>query len=152
MWRLLKSCYDFAVASLLYILMGYTVHEIAHLVVLSWLGGEGHIKLFSWGFGTVITVSPPAGLTLVYLAGGLSVVVTYALLYSVEWQAHDLEEQCGLTVAGFMHGAYGIMETLIPMLGLGWFTFLQWSQLALTVGLACGLTIAVIRFAGYWLR
>ncbi len=110
----LASIAEFVTCFIIYFGMTIAIHEVMHLNVLRFLGGDGHIILTGYGALMVVDIqsSNPWSSILIGLAGGIGVALIYGVLALWNWNDAEYEEWAALIPISAMQLGYGVYEAV----------------------------------------
>lgn len=135
------SIAEYATCLLIFWAVTIPIHEFAHLQVLRWLGGNGHI-IITWYGAAVVFTKQPTNPFLTALAGGISVVAIYAILFFWDWVDGDYEEAVSLLPFIFSQFLYGLLEAFF-IFSMPFGIFHKWASVVMTAGIVTGTLIGL---------
>uniref|UniRef100_A0A6M3J3M8 Uncharacterized protein n=1 Tax=viral metagenome TaxID=1070528 RepID=A0A6M3J3M8_9ZZZZ len=151
--NLMESMAEYVLSVVMGLLVAVGIHELVHLKMLQFFGGNGYISIDIWGNGWMTFTQYPAEawmLTVTALAGGVGVALIYALKMFMDLK-DDYEEAYALIPLIVNQLAYGIFE--------GFFIFNmpkeQFDSIAMDIAVItfiAGFLASILLFARKWVN
>jgi hypothetical protein len=126
-----------------FVMVGY--HEVVHLNMLHFLGGDGYIVVNWYGAIVHVTqqISNPANFWLVSLLGGLGCGLSFLVIAILNTRADEIEEFSAILPFAGMQLSYGVFEGLF-LQSLSVWNYRYYADLASTVGFGIPLVFVLV--------
>lgn len=151
--NLIESMFEYVITVVAFLCVSVGIHELFHLKVLQFFGGNGYISIDIWGNGWMtFTQYPPEQwmMTVVALAGGVGIAIFYSILMFMDIK-DDYESAYAFLPLIINQLAYGIFE--------GFFIFKmskeQFASIAGDIAVVTfifGFLLSMILFARKWVN